>query len=649
MALQFRRGTAADVTSETFVPEVGEPVYLTDQEKLYIGDGTTVGGNLVGGAETLTDLTDLHLTTQDVETISSFSISGNTVNLNTVDANNYKVNQQISITNSPATVLNGTHTIVGTPTANTILFQLTAVDTASTTTSGTITPIIQSNAVLAYNTTNARFEDTATSQIIGVLKNHSDIVPYDSQTAAPSNTDTGKVLRYDYTNQWTPKRAGESIDYAAGGQYIGIDWSNGPVGSIYTGNATRWTEDSTAANSLTTTSGSYVPRTPYANGVEDDDTITITNVDTFVNSSDFTLDFWLLRDTGANWDDGMLFRDSVGNTAFSVEYNSSFVDLKCNITATNVNTGILMHDVVRWSIGSTDNEWIHLCIAREGTSFRLWKDGVDQGAGTLQGSYASDFDFQFSRFTNFRPIQSESDFNQIGPLFVDLKKAWRDPAGGDITVPVKPLDFYNYKSGVNITELNDVSEFESFVDGDTLTYWKDGFQKGKPFYSKYKFNINSAPTGVIANSERIGTGNGFWRPLTMEHFTTNGQGPRTTDREPTFEADETLGQFLVPEDGIYHIIATVTICRNNLSADTYYTNEVVLDTSQSMLTTNERSCHLSFATNSSAPTSIIRQTATIHTIERIKGDTIGISVRFNNVQSDEFYAEEAFLTFHKVG
>ena len=88
MALQFRRGTAADVTSETFVPAAGEPVYLTDQEKLYIGDGTTVGGNLVGGADTLTDLTDLHLTSQDVNTVQSYSISGNTVNLNTVDANN---------------------------------------------------------------------------------------------------------------------------------------------------------------------------------------------------------------------------------------------------------------------------------------------------------------------------------------------------------------------------------------------------------------------------------------------------------------------------------------------------------------------------------------------------------------------------------
>ena len=69
MGLQFRRGTAADVTSETFIPAIGEPLYVTDEDKLYIGDGATVGGNIVGGADDLKDLSDVHLTTEDVRAI----------------------------------------------------------------------------------------------------------------------------------------------------------------------------------------------------------------------------------------------------------------------------------------------------------------------------------------------------------------------------------------------------------------------------------------------------------------------------------------------------------------------------------------------------------------------------------------------------
>ena len=344
----------------------------------------------------------------------------------------------------------------------------------------------------------------------------------------------------------------------------------------------------------------------------------------------------------------MLFRESNGNTALAVEYSNNTLRLQSNLNSSGSSTGQILNDVFVWIVPDIDDEWVHICIQVTENSNRAWFNGEDEGITSAQGSY-SNHNFGINRIATFAPIKYEAVDNAIGPLFFDLKKAWRPMVAGNITVPARPVDFYNLKSGVNLTELNDVNEFETFVDGDILTYYQDGFHKGKPFYSKYKFNINSAPTGVIANSQQIGTGNGFWRPLTSEHYSTNSQGPRTTDRDPTFEAEETLGQFLVPVDGIYHIIANVTICRNNLSADTYYTNEIILDTSQSMLTTNERSCHLSFATNSSAPTSIIRQTATIHTIERIDGDTLDITVRLSDNQSDEFYVEEAFLTFHKVG
>ena len=54
MALQLRRGLEADRLSIT--PAVGEPI-ITEQLKLYIGDGTTPGGNLISGTGGVTKIT----------------------------------------------------------------------------------------------------------------------------------------------------------------------------------------------------------------------------------------------------------------------------------------------------------------------------------------------------------------------------------------------------------------------------------------------------------------------------------------------------------------------------------------------------------------------------------------------------------------
>lgn len=47
MPLRLRRGTNADRT--TITPVQGEPIYTTDTKKLYVGDGTTAGGVVIGG------------------------------------------------------------------------------------------------------------------------------------------------------------------------------------------------------------------------------------------------------------------------------------------------------------------------------------------------------------------------------------------------------------------------------------------------------------------------------------------------------------------------------------------------------------------------------------------------------------------------
>jgi hypothetical protein len=47
MAFKLRRGLETDRLSIT--PAEGEPIYTTDEKKLYIGDGSTVGGNAITG------------------------------------------------------------------------------------------------------------------------------------------------------------------------------------------------------------------------------------------------------------------------------------------------------------------------------------------------------------------------------------------------------------------------------------------------------------------------------------------------------------------------------------------------------------------------------------------------------------------------
>ena len=59
MALRLRRGT--DAERLTITPLEGELIYTTDTEKLFIGDGSTAGGNPVITDE-LADLTDVDLT-----------------------------------------------------------------------------------------------------------------------------------------------------------------------------------------------------------------------------------------------------------------------------------------------------------------------------------------------------------------------------------------------------------------------------------------------------------------------------------------------------------------------------------------------------------------------------------------------------------
>jgi hypothetical protein len=127
MALQLRRGL--DGAARTaFIPGVGEIIYTTDTKKVYIGDGTTAGGNpvsLVSSVNTQTGAvvlnadniaeasgtpTNLYFTTERAQdAVAAAFIAGNTYNTNitfTYDDTNNRITA--SVPSSSSVIQTGT-------------------------------------------------------------------------------------------------------------------------------------------------------------------------------------------------------------------------------------------------------------------------------------------------------------------------------------------------------------------------------------------------------------------------------------------------------------------------------------------------------------------------------------------------------------
>ena len=80
MAIRIRRGTNADRI--TVVLESGEVAYTTDTKMFYIGDGTTLGGTLIGpsaaGAVAWGAITGTLASQTDLNTALGTKVTGNT-------------------------------------------------------------------------------------------------------------------------------------------------------------------------------------------------------------------------------------------------------------------------------------------------------------------------------------------------------------------------------------------------------------------------------------------------------------------------------------------------------------------------------------------------------------------------------------------
>jgi len=73
--IQFRRGTDAQRQAVTF--DSGEPVLTTDTKKLWMGDGSTIGGIYVGGVGFTVVSKTTHYTAADSEIVLADATSGN--------------------------------------------------------------------------------------------------------------------------------------------------------------------------------------------------------------------------------------------------------------------------------------------------------------------------------------------------------------------------------------------------------------------------------------------------------------------------------------------------------------------------------------------------------------------------------------------
>jgi len=91
MALKIRQGLEADRAG--FVPESGELIYTTDDKLVYIGDGTTAGGNIISGttysisSETVSGGANLRLTGSDASTDNVSFVGSGSVTVSRTDSN----------------------------------------------------------------------------------------------------------------------------------------------------------------------------------------------------------------------------------------------------------------------------------------------------------------------------------------------------------------------------------------------------------------------------------------------------------------------------------------------------------------------------------------------------------------------------------
>jgi|TARA_Y100000033_G_scaffold3843_1_gene3284 hypothetical protein len=161
VALQFRRGTAANRTANNFTPVVGEPIYETDTKKLFIGDGSTVGGVNVNSGFEVADLGDVTLTSETITNPDTYSVTSNTLTLVFDAGHSFTASQSISIASSSVTALNGSYTVSSVTTTNVVMPITGVADTSSSSLTADVFPNIIDGHALVWDASNSYWKNVA--------------------------------------------------------------------------------------------------------------------------------------------------------------------------------------------------------------------------------------------------------------------------------------------------------------------------------------------------------------------------------------------------------------------------------------------------------------------------------------------------------
>lgn len=171
MAFQIRRGTNAERLSRVFA--IGEPIYTTDNKKLYIGDATTPGGTEIGGIDYINDIGDVDLSSYEVLSVQYAALQDNVATLTTVNPHGFEVGDEIIVELNDYLYLNGEWIVNEVIDLVTFQFGGPAGTLASVLASGTVYKkgyLINDGSILSYeaNSRNWVAEDRTLSNLLDV-------------------------------------------------------------------------------------------------------------------------------------------------------------------------------------------------------------------------------------------------------------------------------------------------------------------------------------------------------------------------------------------------------------------------------------------------------------------------------------------------
>lgn len=159
MPLQFRKGTESERQSGSFVPLSGEPIYITDTKKLFLGDGVTAGGVDIASSLSFSDVGDITLSSENVATIAQVSLTSNVVTIETGLAHGFTTGQVVTVAATTTTSINGNYTISATPTLTTFEYSKTGTDISATVDTGSVTPVLANGAALIWDSASSSWVD----------------------------------------------------------------------------------------------------------------------------------------------------------------------------------------------------------------------------------------------------------------------------------------------------------------------------------------------------------------------------------------------------------------------------------------------------------------------------------------------------------